>query len=75
MLKTVETAKLIRQELATLYPEIKFSVRKEDTAVIRVYHSVTDLTWRTHLDQFLQRFVGWDKFSTEYIFEAVQVNA
>ena len=74
-MKTTETAKLIRQELATLHPEIKFSVRKEDTAVIRVYHSVTDLAWRTELDQYLQKFVGYSEFSTEYIFEAVKVGA
>lgn len=71
MLKTTETAKLIRQELATIYPEVKFSVRKDNTAVIRVYHSVTDLTWRTTLDQYLQKFVGWNAYNTEYVFEAV----
>lgn len=70
-MSTVETAKTIRKELAEIYPDIKFVVRKVHTGVIHVYHDVTDLDWRVSFDQYLQKFVGWNEFQTEFVFEGV----
>lgn len=66
---TIETAKLIREELATAYPDRKFSVRKVYAGVIRVTHGSYDLEFRTNLNQFLRRFEGWNEFGTEYVQE------
>jgi hypothetical protein len=69
---TVETAKLIRKEVAQLYPEVKFSVRKVHAGAIYVFHNVEDLTWRTAFQQILKSFEGWNEFQTEYVFEQYQ---
>jgi hypothetical protein len=66
---TVETAKLIRQELATAYPGVKFSVRKHHAGVIWVEHANRDLTFRTQLDSFLRKFEGWNTYGTEFVHE------
>lgn len=66
---TTETAKLIKQELKQLHPEIKFSVRKVHPGTIWVSHNISDLEWQVNLQQFLRKFEGWDNFRTEYVFE------
>jgi hypothetical protein len=66
---TVETAKLIRKELATNFSGIKFSVRKTDVGVIYVQHEVRDLAFRKQLSAFLTQFENWFEYRTEYIFE------
>lgn len=68
-MNAVATAKVIRTELANTYPAVKFSVRKTDTAVIYVTHSVTDLAFRHELSTLLRKFEGWNEFGTEYVFE------
>ena len=66
---TVETAKVIRTELAKLYPGVKFSVRKVHTGTIYVLHANRDLTFREELANLLRKFEGWNDFRTEYVFE------
>ena len=66
---TVETAKLIRQALATDYPELKASVRKVHTGVIYVFHNSGDLAYNTKLGQYLRQFEDWFEFGTEYVFQ------
>jgi hypothetical protein len=68
---TTETAKLIRQELKQLHPEIKFSVRKEYTGVLWVSHSVEDEAFRDALRLYLKKFISWKEFNTDYVFEKV----
>jgi hypothetical protein len=66
---TVETAKLIRQELATAYPGIKFSVRKHYAGVIWVEHTNQDLDFRCKLQDFLNKFIDWNAFGTDFVHE------
>jgi ABC-type uncharacterized transport system ATPase subunit len=68
-MSAVETAKIIRIELANTFPEIKFSVRKTDAAVIYVTHQINDLAFRHELSTILRKFEGWNEFGTEYVFE------
>jgi hypothetical protein len=66
---TVETAKLIRQDLAFNYPGIKFSVRKVHAGVIFVFHQIPDTKFTTELGQHLRKFEDWFKYQTEHVFE------
>ena len=66
----IETAKVIRKELANEFAGTKFSVRKQDAHVLYVYHNVTDLAERRAIHNFLQKFTGWNEFGVEYIFES-----
>jgi hypothetical protein len=68
---TTETAKLIRQELKQLHPEIKFSVRKQYTGVLWVTHSIADEAFRDELRLYLKKFISWKEFNTDYVFEQV----
>jgi hypothetical protein len=68
---TTETAKLIREELKKLHPEIKFSVRKQYTGVLWVTHSITDEAFRDGLRLYLKKFISWKEFNTDYVFEQV----
>jgi len=68
---TTETAKLIREELKQLHPEIKFSVRKEHTGVLWVSHSIKDEAFRDSLRLYLKKFISWKEFNTDYVFEKV----
>ena len=69
-MNAVETAKVIRKELATEFAGIKFSVRKEDAHAIYVYHNLSDLAQRREIHNFLQKFTGWNDFGVEYVFES-----
>jgi hypothetical protein len=62
---------IIKQELAVKYPEVKFSVRRSSATAVHVLHNVTDLTWRTELDQWLRRFEDWNSYRVEYVIEQV----
>lgn len=70
-MKTTETTKVIKQELAELYPEVKFSVRKVHAGTIYVLHQITDLGFRSNLDEILQKYVGWNEFGTDFVQESV----
>jgi hypothetical protein len=70
-MKTTETTKVIRKELAELYPEVNFSVRKVHAGAIYVMHQITDLKFRSNLDEILSKYVGWNEFGTEYVLEQV----
>lgn len=65
----VETAKVIREELATVYPNTKFSVRKVHAGVIYVLHANRDLAFRCELQNLLRKFEGWNTFGTEFVNE------
>jgi hypothetical protein len=68
-MKTTETAKVIRKELANLYPEVKFSVRKVHAGTIYVFHNVEDLAWRSGVQEILKSFESWNDYQTNYVFE------
>jgi Large polyvalent protein associated domain 29 len=64
-----ETAKIIRQELASTYPNVKFQVRKVHTGVINVAHASEDLNFRVELQNLLRKFENWNAFGVEYVME------
>jgi hypothetical protein len=66
---TVETAKIIRTELAKLYPGVKFSVRKQYSGCIWVEHANQDLAFRCELQAVLNNYIDWNTFGTEFVHE------
>jgi hypothetical protein len=64
---TAETAKLIRTELKTTFPTIKFSVRKIDCGVINIeFKDAKEI--RSTVDSIAKKFEGWSEFNTQFVF-------
>lgn len=66
-MKTVETAKAIREELKATFPNHKFSVRKEHFNVINIAYN-GDKEIRPTVDAIASKFIGWNEFNTDYVF-------
>lgn len=73
---TVETAKIIRQELKATFPEITFSVRKADWGVINisftgssdVKQAVEEISWKYECGKF-------DGHSDSYDYETKKIGS